>query len=212
MEFLISDLQDHFHGIFEQDLLVEMHKCGKLVELEEDAFLMQPGSHIKFIPIVLKGSLKILRQESDGRELLLYFINSKDSCAISLTCCLQSKISEIIAQVEEKCKLILIPIEKVDEWICKYQSWKIFVFMTYQKRFDDMMQTIDSMAFAKLDERLITLIKRKMQLTNSEKILYTTHEELANELATSREVVSRLLKQLEKLNRVKLSRNKIELI
>lgn len=212
MELSISDLQNHFQDIFEQDLLTEIHKCAKLVELEEDVFLMQPGSHIKFIPIVIKGSLKILRQEPDGRELLLYFINSKDSCAISLTCCLQSKISEIIAQVEEKCRLILIPIEKVDEWICKYQSWKMFVFMTYQKRFDDMMQTIDSMAFAKLDERLITLIKRKMQLTNSEKILYTTHEELANELATSREVVSRLLKQLEKLNRVKLSRNKIELI
>jgi CRP/FNR family transcriptional regulator len=135
-----------------------------------------------------------------------------DSCAMSLTCCVQNRTSEIIAQVEEDVELISLPYEKVDEWLCKYNSWKNFVFSTYQKRFEDMLETIDCIAFNKLDQRLLSLIKKKIEITGGKRILYTTHEELAHELATSREVVSRLLKQLEKVERVKLSRNKIELL
>jgi CRP/FNR family transcriptional regulator len=113
---------------------------------------------------------------------------------------------------EEKTRFVAIPVEKVDEWICKYNSWKMFVFNTYQKRFDSLMETIDCIAFNKLDQRLISLIRKKIKITGGTRILYTTHEELANELATSREVVSRLLKQLEKIGQLKLSRNKIELL
>jgi CRP/FNR family transcriptional regulator len=204
--------KQRFGLIFEHSLLKELQETGIYVEMEAGEFLMKPGGYIRFVPIILSGSIKIMRQDNDGKEVLLYYISAMDSCAMSLTCCVQKRTSEIIAQVEEDVTLISVPYEKVDEWLCKYPSWKNFVFNTYQKRFEDMLETIDSIAFNKLDQRLLNLIKKKIELTGGQRILYTTHEELAGELATSREVVSRLLKQLEKLERVKLSRNKIELI
>jgi CRP/FNR family transcriptional regulator len=212
MSSTLDLFQNKFTGFFEQSLIKELELCSTYLEMESGAFLMRPGEYIKHIPIVLSGSLKIMRQDIDGKEVFLYYIGSLDSCAMSLTCCQAGSISEIIAQVEESVKLILIPKEKVNEWMCQFDSWKNFVFNTYQKRFEDLLETIDSIAFNKLDQRLIDLIKKKIQITGGQRILYSTHEELANELATSREVVSRLLKQLEKIGRVKLSRNKIKLL
>jgi len=143
--------------------------------------------------------------------MLLYYLGGLDSCAMSLTCCLQHRTSEILAVVEEKTALITIPVEKVETWICQFSSWKTFVFQTYQKRFEDLLATVDAVAFHKLDERLLALLQKKEHAFKS-MVLPVTHEELAAELATSREVISRLLKQLEKLGRVRLSRNKIELM
>ncbi len=204
--------QQRFGGLFEQALLEEMQQVGNYMEMKTGGYLMRPGGYIRFVPIILRGVVKIMRQDNDGKEVLLYHIKAMDSCAMSLTCCLQDRISEIIAQAEEDVELISLPYEKVDEWLCRFPSWKNFVFSTYQKRFEDMLETIDCIAFNKLDQRLLSLIRKKIEVTGGKRILYTTHEELANELATSREVVSRLLKQLEKVERVKLSRNKIELL
>jgi CRP/FNR family transcriptional regulator len=159
---------------------------------------------------VLSGSIKILRPDDEGREALLYYLGGMDSCAMSLSCCLDRKQSEILAITEEKTTLITIPVEKVEEWMCKYSTWKQFVFLTYQRRFEDLLNAIDEIAFHKLDERLLNLLQRKSKQSKSSTI-NITHEVLAGELATSREVVSRLLKQLEKIGKVKLSRNKIEL-
>ena len=212
MTLTLDFFQDKFSGFFEQDLIKELHDCAIYMEMDSGDYLMKPGGYIKHIPIVLSGSLKIMRQDTDAKEVLLYYIGGLDSCAMSLTCCQAGSVSEIIAQVEESVKLILIPNEKVNEWMCQYDSWKGFVFSTYQKRFENMLETIDSIAFNKLDQRLLDLIKKKIEITGGQRILYSTHEELANELATSREVVSRLLKQLEKIDKVKLSRNKIELL
>lgn len=212
MQLELSFYEKQFNGLFEHALLEEMQSVGSYMEMKSGGYLMRPGGYIRFIPIILKGSVKIMRQDKDGKEVLLYHIGGMDSCAMSLTCCLQERTSEIIAAVEEDVQLISLPYEKVDEWLCKYPTWKQFVFNTYQKRFEDMLETIDCIAFNKLDQRLLSLIKKKIKLTGGERILYTTHEELAHELATSREVVSRLLKQLEKVDKVKLSRNKIELL
>lgn len=212
MQLDIAFYEKKFKGVFEHALLEEMQSVGSYMEMKAGGYLMRPGGYIRFIPIILQGSVKIMRQDKDGKEVLLYYIGGMDSCAMSLTCCLQERTSEIIAAVEEDVQLISLPYEKVDEWLCKYPTWKQFVFGTYQKRFEDMLETIDCIAFNKLDQRLLSLIKKKIKLTGGERILYTTHEELAHELATSREVVSRLLKQLEKVDKVKLSRNKIELL
>lgn len=211
MQVDLAFYEKYFKGLFEFELLKELQSVGNYVELEEGATLMRAGGYIRTVPIILSGSIKIMRSDNDGREMLLYYLGGMDSCAVSLTCCLQSKVSDINAIVEEKTKMITIPVEKVEEWMCKYSSWKQYVFQTYQKRFDDMFETIDSIAFQKLDQRLMNLIKKKNKVANA-RILYTTHEDLANELATSREVISRLLKQLEKIGKVKLSRNKIELL
>lgn len=212
MQLDISFYEKTFKGLFEYSLLEELAKIGNYMEIKQGDYLMRPGGYIRTVPIILSGSIKILRPDQDGHEMLLYYLGGLDTCAMSLTCCLQNKTSELVAIAEENTKMINIPVEKVDEWMCKYKSWKEFVFATYQKRFDDMIQTIDSIAFTKLDQRLIELIKKKLKSSGGTKILYTTHEELANELATSREVVSRLLKQLEKLDKVRLARNKIELL
>ncbi len=204
-------LKAQFGNLFESNLLDELAQVGNYMEVEEGFVLMRPGGYIRTIPILLSGSVKISRSDADGREALLYYLGGHDSCAMSLTCCLGRRQSEITAVTDEKTRLITIPVEKVDDWMNKYSSWKQFVFATYQKRFDDLLGAIDQIAFHKLDERLINLLKRKSKQCGC-RVFNITHEELANELATSREVISRLLKQLERLDRVRLSRNKIELL
>ncbi|AXE17494.1 Crp/Fnr family transcriptional regulator [Runella rosea] len=204
-------LKTQFANIFEAGLLNELAEIGNYMEVDEGYVLMRPGGYIRTIPIILKGSVKISRSDPDGREALLYYLGGLDSCAMSLTCCLNRRQSEITAITDEKTRLITVPVEKVEDWMNKYPSWKQYVFATYQKRFDDLLGAIDQIAFHKLDERLINLLKRKSKQCGCS-VFNITHEELANELATSREVISRLLKQLENLGRVKLSRNKIELL
>lgn len=207
----IALLQKRFTGFFEYELLLELSQVGSYLTIDEGHILMSVGGYIRSVPIILEGTIKILRPDTEGREALLYYLGGMDSCAMSLTCCLGHKKSEIQAVAEEKTTLISVPVEKVEEWMTRYNSWRQFVFMTYQKRFEDLLNTIDQIAFHKLDDRLLTLLKKKAKVCDC-KIFAITHEELASELATSREVVSRLLKQLERLNKVKLSRNKIELL
>ena len=211
MKLEIQSLRKQFGNLFEEGLLNELSEVGTYMEVEEGFILMKPGGYIRSVPILLSGSVKILRADSEGREALLYYLGGMDSCAMSLTCCLDRRKSEITAIADKKTKLISVPVEKIDEWISKYPSWKQFVFNTYQRRFDDLLGAIDQIAFHKLDERLITLLNRKSKQCGCS-VFNITHEELGQELATSREVISRLLKQLEKLGRVKLSRNKIELL
>lgn len=211
MKLDITFLHQQFGKLFEVHLLEELAQVGNYMEVGEGFVLMRPGGYIRSVPILLSGSVKIMRADADGREALLYYLGGLDSCAMSLTCCIDRKQSEITAIADEKTRLIAIPVEKIEEWVCKYPSWKHFVFMTYQKRFEDLLGAIDQIAFHKLDERLLGLLNRKMKQCSCTTFTIT-HEELGQELATSREVTSRLLKQLERLGKVKLSRNKIELL
>ena len=197
--------------MFEIELLKELFECGNYMEVEEGFTLMRPGGYIRTVPILLSGSVKILRADSEGREALLYYLGGMDSCAMSLSCCLDRRQSEITAIANEKTKLVAVPVDKIEEWITKYSTWRQFVFMTYQKRFEDLLGVIDQIAFQKLDDRLLGLLNRKSKQCGCS-VFNITHEELGNELATSREVVSRLLKQLERIGKVRLSRNKIELL
>ncbi|MGA0559693.1 Crp/Fnr family transcriptional regulator [Larkinella sp. VNQ87] len=211
---MVNDSQrvfDALQGHFEPALIEEISRVGIEQEIEEGDYLIRPGSYVRSVPILLSGSVKIMRPDAEGREALLYHLGGLDSCAMSLTCCLENKPSEIVAVAEEKTRLIAIPIGKVEEWICRFPTWKQFVFRTYQRRFDDMIATIDSIAFQKLDERLLTYLRKKTQNAQSA-VLQITHEEIAREMATSREVISRLLKQLERVGYLRLSRNKIEIL
>jgi CRP/FNR family transcriptional regulator len=211
MKLDIQTLQEYFGNLFEVSLLEELAQVGNYMEVDEGYTLMRPGGFVRSVPILLSGSVKILRADADGREALLYYLGGLDSCAMSLTCCLDRRQSEITAIADEKTRLISIPVEKIDEWISKYSTWKQFVFKTYQKRFEDLLGAIDQIAFHKLDERLLGLLNRKSKQCGCS-VFNITHEELGQELATSREVISRLLKQLEKMGKVKLSRNRIELV
>jgi len=211
MKLTTEYLQGIFNGKFEHTLLHELAEVGQYKRVPVGAYLIRPGEYIRSVPIIISGSVKIMRSDQEGREALLYYLDGVDTCAMSLTCCLSSKKSEITAVAEEETELIAIPVEKIDTWMCQYSTWKQFVFQTYQKRFDNLLSTIDEVMFHKLDERLLAYIQKKVASCQCSE-LAITHEEIAQELATSREVISRLLKQLEKTGQIKLMRNKIALI
>lgn len=211
MKLTVDFLHEALSGQFEYKLLDELAQVGQYKTASVGSYLIRPGEYIRSVPIIIKGSVKIMRPDSEGREALLYYLGGMDTCAMSLTCCLSSKRSEITAVVEEETEFIAIPVEKVDEWMCRFSTWKQFVFQTYQKRFDSLLTTIDDVIFHKLEERLLTYLQKKIASCQCS-VLSITHEEIAHELATSREVISRLLKQLEKLGYLKLMRNKIEML
>ncbi len=211
MKLTVEYLHDVLGNQFEHKLIEELAGVGQYKAASVGSYLIRPGEYIRSVPIIIKGSIKILRPDSEGRQALLYYLGEMDTCALSLMGCLSSKRSEITAVVEEKTELIAIPIEKVDEWMCRFSTWKQFVFQTYQKRFDSLLMTIDDVIFHKLDERLLTYLQKKISSCQCS-VLSITHEEIAGELATSREVISRLLKQLEKRGHLKLMRNKIAML
>jgi CRP/FNR family transcriptional regulator, anaerobic regulatory protein len=204
----IEKLKQILPNITDPSLLNELNEFGTIYEFQSGKVITEPGQFIKMVPIVLEGAVKILRMDEDGKELFLYYLEQGETCALSLTCCSAAKPSEIKAVAEEKTILLGIPIQKHEEWQDKYKQWKDFVSMTYQARFQEMLVALDAVAFKRMDERLMRYIvtKMKQQKTNE---LHTTHQEIANELGTSREVISRLLKQLEKKKWIELGRNVI---
>ena len=204
-------LQDNLQGCFEYALLEEMAKVSQVKTVPAGSYLIRPGEFIRSVPLLIRGAVKVMRPDQEGREALLYYLGGLDTCAMSLTCCMSGRKSEIIAVAEEETEMITIPIAKVDEWMCQFSTWKQFVFQTYQKRFDNLLQTLDEVIFHKLDERLLTYLQKKAANCQCAE-LAITHEEIARELVTSREVISRLLKQMEKNGTIRLMRNKIALL
>lgn len=204
-------IQTRFTILYEEELVNDIQENCKLVNFKAGSSLIEIGSYIKQIPLLVSGTLKISREDNDGNELLLYYLNSGETCAMSLTCCMGIAKSNIRATAIEDAEIIMLPTSKIDEWMKKYDSWKNFIFRSYQIRFEEMLQTIDSIAFMKMDERLERYLSERAKELKSQ-ILNLTHQEIASDMNTSREVISRLLKQLEKLGRIKLHRFKIELI
>lgn len=203
-------IKKHFPVLYDKDLIDEIQEHAKLVHCKAGEKLIEIGQYIKQMPLLISGSLKILREDTDGNELLLYYLNSGETCAMSMTCCIGLAKSNVRAVAIDDTEIIMLPTSKVDEWIKKYDCWKNFVLLSYQMRFEELLQTVDSIAFMKMDERLEKYLQDRSAELNTN-IISLTHQEIANDLNTSREVVSRLLKQMEKLNKVKLHRFKIEL-
>jgi len=208
---MIEELKDNYSHLFEESLLEEISRVGTFKEVPEGFKLMEIGQYIKAMPLLVSGAIKILRNDEDGDELLLYFLEKGDTCAMTLTCCLGETKSQIRAIAETDTKLIMVPIQKMEEWTANYKSWRNFVFESYHGRLIEMLETIDSIAFLKMDERLLKYLKDKAKINKSD-IIHNTHQEIANELHTSRVVISRLLKKLENKNKIKLHRNNIEVI
>lgn len=208
---MIQALKDSYGHLFEQALLEEISTVGTLKEVPEGFLLMDIGQYIKSMPLLVHGAIKILRDDVDGDELLLYFLERGDTCAMTLTCCLGETRSEIRAIAETEAKLIMVPIQKMEEWTSKYKSWRDFVFKSYHSRMMEMLDTIDSIAFMKMDERLVKYLRDKAKVIGSD-VIQTTHQDMAYDMHTSRVVISRLLKTLENQGKVKLGRNSIEII
>jgi len=208
---MIKELKDNYGHQFEDALLEEISRVGTFKEVPEGFKLMEIGQYVKTMPLLIDGAIKIMRDDDDGDELLLYFLEGGETCAMTLSCCLGDTKSEIRAIAELDTKLIMIPVEKMEEWTAKYKSWRNFVFESYHNRLMEMLETIDGIAFLKMDERLLKYLLDKVKITNSDTIR-GTHQEIAYELHTSRVVVSRLLKTLENQGRIELSRNSIKVI
>lgn len=198
-----------FPDFYEPALIQAIAEKGVVFQIRSGEHLIDIGQYIKYMPLLLQGSLKIMREDNDGKELLLYHILPGETCAMSLTCCMGDAKSTVRAEAEEDTILIAIPIQLLDQWSSQYESWKHFIMRTYQKRFEDLLRTIDGIAFQKLDDRLIQLLQEKAA-KQTHGIITTTHQEIANELHSSREVISRLLKRMENDGWLVLGRNKIE--
>ena len=197
--------------IFQSDLVKEIEESGNLKHFAAGEVIVNMDSYIKNIPVVVSGSIKVFRTEEDGREILLYYLTPGESCIVSILAGMKNETSKIKAIVEEDAELMLIPADKAKEWVKNYPDWTDFIFNLYQKRFEELLDVVNSVAFQKIDTRLLHLIKQKTQLYQSKEIS-VTHQQLADELGITREATSRVLKQMEKEHLVKLSRNKIELL
>lgn len=203
---LEKELRDAYHFIFEEELIQEMVKFGTFREIKAGETIIDIGEYVKSMPLLLEGAIKVLREDKDGDELLLYFLERGDTCAMTLSCCLGQTRSEIRAIAEKDTHLVMIPIEKMEEWTSRYKSWRNFVFESYHSRLSEMLDTIDTIAFLNMDERLMRYLQDKAKINSSEQI-QVTHQEIAYDLHTSRVVVSRLLKKLEIEGKIGLQRN-----
>lgn len=200
-----------YHFIFEEALLEEISSVATYKEFKANDYLIEIGDAIQSMPLLLNGAIKILREDEKGDELLLYFLERGDTCAMTLTCCLGNSKSKIRAIAETDGSLLMIPISKMEEWLTKYKTWRNFVFESYNIRLNEMLEAIDSLAFMNLEERLYKYLTDKVKVLGTPN-LNTTHLEIATELHTSRVVISRLLKALEIQGKVKINRNKIEVL
>lgn len=196
--------------VFEANLLAEIENIGTIREVKKGDILVDLGEQIKFIPLIVKGSVKVVREDENGDELLLYFVDYGNTCAMTLNCCMENTKSEIRAICEIDTTLIMIPSNYMDRWLSQYKSWRVFIFNNFQSRLNELLKAVDSVTFLKLDERLERYLNEKVLLLKN-KTLKITHLEIATDLNSSRVVISRLLKKMEKNGMLYLGRNTIQI-
>lgn len=208
---MIPELTKYYGTQFEPALLKEINQVATFKEVPEGQDLMKPGQYIKSMPLLLSGSIKIMRPDDVGQELLLYYLERGDTCAMTMTCCMGNTKSEIRAVTETQTKVLMIPIGKMEEWSSTYKTWRNFVFASYHERMMELLESIDNIAFNNMEERLENYLIDKIEILNS-KHIYTTHKEIAADLHSNRVVISRLLKKMEINEKIKLHRNFIEVL
>lgn len=196
---------------FEPELIDLIEKEAVQRTFYAGDIIMRTGQYIKSTVLVLEGRIKIYRENQEGGEFLMYYLEPGQACAVSMICAIQSQTSEIMAQAEENTEVLMIPVLLMDELMNKYKSWYQFVIQTYRGRFDELLSVVDNIAFRNMDERLEFYLKRHTGATGK-KVIELSHQQIADDLNSSREVISRLLKKMEQRNLVKLHRNMIELL
>ena len=197
--------------IQEEPLRNEIISLGRLKKVKAGATVVSPNQNAGEMPIVIKGLLRVMRHDEQGNEVFLYYLEGGDTCAMSITCCIEQKKSAFHVVAEEDSELWMMPTAYLDSWLQKYPSFRRFVMKSYQVRFDELLHTIDSMVFMNLDERLYRYLLDIKQATGSYEI-HKSHRQIAEELSTSRVVVSRVLKKLEREEKIEQHRNKIEIL
>ncbi len=208
---MIQELKESYGQIFEEALINEIVEVGTFKEVPEGFKLMEIGEYVKALPLLVSGAVKVLREDSDGDELLLYYLEKGDTCSMTLACCMGDSKSEVRAIAETVTRLIMIPISKMEEWTAKYKSWRNFVFESYHGRLNELLNTLDSIAFQNMDTRLVGYLKEQARI-NNDHVIRKTHKEIAYDLHSSRVVISRLLKKLEQMGKIELQRNHVKLL
>lgn len=198
-------------NFFNSALKQEVISYGDIKSFPAGTIILNENKYIQAIPIVIEGSLRVMRMDENGREILLYYIQPGESCIMSFLGGIHHETSKVSAIVEDDAKILFIPVDKAGEWVKQFPEWTDFIFKLYHKRFEELLSVVNAVAFQKLDQRLLHLLQQKAKLSNSNEIKIT-HQQLADELGTSREVVSRIIKQMENESLVKISRNKITLV
>ncbi len=212
MQLTTQIVEQAFPRFTDSRLINAIATEGSLHKFNANDIVVDTGLPIPFVPLIVSGNLKVLKHDDEsGNELLLYYLKTGDTCATSISCCMNSAVSEVEVIAEEDSVVLGLPPKYVDSWVEKYPEWKAFIMGTYKSRFDELLETINSIAFTQLDQRLEKYLNQMAQNQNSN-ILKTSHKEIAANLNSSREVISRLLKQMEKHEMIKLSRNTIELL
>ena len=208
---MLDGLERNYAYFFEDDLLKEIQEVGKLKQVSEGSIIMDIGDKITNMPLILNGAIKVMREDEEGDDLILYFVEQGDTCAMTITCCMGETKSEIRAIAETDTNILMIPVQKMQEWMHKYKTWQSFILQSYHERMKELLEAIDGIAFLKMDERLLRYLRDKA-MVNRDDLVKTTHQEIADDLHTSRVVISRLLKKLEKDGKIKLNRNSIKVI
>ncbi len=196
---------------FETGLIDIIEKEAVQRSFRQGDVIMRTGQYIKSTALVLEGRIKIYRENQEGGEFLMYYLEPGQACAVSMICAIQSQTSEIMAVAEEDSEVLMLPVQLMDDLMNKYKSWYQFVIQTYRGRFDELLSVIDNIAFRNMDERLEFYLKRYAG-TSGNKNIELSHQQIADDLNSSREVISRLLKKMEQRRLVKLNRNMIELL
>lgn len=204
-------LSENFPMFKEPELIEEILKVVFIHEIEEGEILMDLGQTIENMPLLVEGSMKIVREDEEGREIFLYYVSAGNTCAASITSGFSGQKSTIRAIAEEKATFLAIPIRFVDLWMTKYPSWRQFILNTYNTRFEEVLKVVDLLAFKKMDERIASYLHEKSEAHHS-KILKLSHNDIAVDLNTSREVVSRILKQMEKAGQIIIGRGQLTLL
>lgn len=206
-----TKLYEKFEFLFEAELINEICHLGSLRKFDGGEIIMDIGQSVTHIPLVVSGSLKIMTEDDDNNELLLYYLELGDTCAITLNCCTSSSKCAVRAISEEPSEILFIPVQKMDDWMTTYKKWRIFVLDSYNTRVMELHKAVDNLAFHNMDDRLKRYLKDKVWISKSDE-LTITHYEIANDLNSSRVVISRLMKRLEKEGLVKQGRNRIKIL
>ncbi|MBN1821297.1 MAG: Crp/Fnr family transcriptional regulator [Prolixibacteraceae bacterium] len=193
----------------EHDLIEAIRDKGILKKFHPGDELIREGQFISSFPIVLSGVIKVIRRNEEGDELLLYYLKEKEICSMSITCCLSQAKSNIRALVEQETTAIMLENMWLEKWLCEFPTWKQYIMRSIHWRFQELLEVVDSIAFLKMDERLEKFFIDRFEKTGK-KTFSGSHQELAYQLNTSREVISRILKKFEKQGLLKLSRNYID--
>lgn len=196
---------------FSLDLIEDILHTGTHRFIDAGTEIMDVGKQIREVPLLLKGKIKVFRPDEQGNELFLYFLYPGDACALSLVCSASTGRSNVRAEAVEECEIIAVPVQYMDEWMRKYRTWYYYVLGTYRARLEEVLRTVDGIAFHNMDERLVKYLLKNQEAAGGNE-LHITHQDIAYELNSSREVISRLLKKLEQRGVISLGRNSIKIL